>query len=244
MENYKNQQEKNNKMTLNHIAFIMDGNRRWARERGLHPWEGHNEGVKALERIGEHIKKKGIKYMTVYALSVENILKRSKAEVLFHFKLHKKLFRQLIDTDRFMKDGIRFNVIGRVNMLPKDEQELIKQAMEKTRNNDKHVFTACIAYNGQDEIVDACREIIKEGVPAERIGRETIKQHLYTRNIPPPDLIVRTGMDPDMRLSGFLLWDSSYAEFAFTKTYWPALTEKEVDNIIKQFNARDRRKGK
>ena len=232
-----------NMTEINHVAFIMDGNRRWAREKGLHPWEGHNEGVKALDRIGEFIRKKGIKYMTVYALSVENILKRSKAEVLFHFKLHKKLFRDLLDTDRFMKHGIRFNAIGRMEMLPKDEQELIKQCMEKTKNNDKHIFTACIAYNGQDEIVDACRKLIKEGVKPDEVDREMIKKHLYTYDIPAPDLIVRTGMNPDARLSGFLLWDSSYAEFAFTTTYWPALTEEEVGKMIDDFSERKRRKG-
>jgi undecaprenyl diphosphate synthase len=130
-----------------------------------------------------------------------------------------------------------------MDMLPKDEQELIRQCMEKTRNNDKHVFTACIAYNGQDEIVDACRKIVAEGIKPQDIDREMIKKHLYTADIPAPELIVRTGMDPDMRLSGFLLWDSSYSEFAFTKTYWPALTEEEVGKIIDEFDIRKRRKG-
>ena len=116
--------------------------------------------------------------------------------------------------------------------------------MEKTKNNKNHVLNLCIAYNGQDEIVDAVKEIIKKGIPPEKIDRETIKQHLYTKDIPPPDLIVRTGMDPDQRLSGFLLWDSSYAEFAFTKTLWPDFNEQELSEILEQFNSRDRRKGK
>jgi len=175
--------------------------------------------------------------------AVENIKKRSMEEVAFHFGLHKKLFKKLIDTDRFMKDGIRFNVIGRMEMLPKDEQELIKQAMEKTKDNDKHVFTACIAYNGQDEIVDACKKLIEKGVKPEEVDREMIKQNIYTHDLPAPDLIVRTGMDPDARLSGFLLWDSSYAEFAFTKTKWPGLTEEEVGQIIEDYAERKRRKG-
>lgn len=229
---------------INHIAFIMDGNRRWAREKGLHPWEGHNEGVKALERIGEYCRKRGIRYMTVYALSVENIKKREKAEVKFHFRLHKKLFKDLLKSDKFDKEGIRFNVIGRMGMLPKSEQELIKKCMEKTKDNDKHVFTACIAYNGQDEIVDACKKLIEKGVKAEDVDRQMIKDNIYTNDMPAPDLIVRTGMDPDARLSGFLLWDSSYAEFAFTKTKWPGLTTEEVGKMIDDFDLRKRRKGK
>ena len=228
---------------IKHIAFIMDGNRRWAREQGLHPFEGHNKGVDALDRIGEFCRKQGIKYMTVYALSVENIKKRSLEEVAFHFGLHKKLFKKALDSDRFMKDGIKVNVLGRLEMLPKDEKKLINDLMEQTKNNDKHVLNLCIAYNGQDEIVDACRKIMKKGVKPEDVDREMIKNHLYTKDIPAPELIVRTGMDPDMRLSGFLLWDSSYAEFAFTKTYWPGFEEKELAKIIEDFKERKRRKG-
>lgn len=182
--------------------------------------------------------------MTVYALSVENIKKRSLEEVAFHFGLHKKLFKkEVLDSERFMKDGVRLTVLGRLDMLPKDEQELIKECMEKTKDNDKYFLNLCIAYNGQDEIVDAVKELMKEGVKPEDVDREMIKKHLYTRDIPAPDLIVRTGMDPDARLSGFLLWDSSYAEFAFTKTYWPGLTEEEVGKIIDDYGERKRRKG-
>jgi undecaprenyl diphosphate synthase len=232
-------------MTINHIAFIMDGNRRWAKARGLHPFKGHEAGVESFKKIGEFCQKQGIKYMTVYALSVENIKNRTLEEVAFHFNLHKKLFKkEVLDTERFMKDGIRLNVLGRLDMLPKGEQKLIKECMEKTKNNQNHILNLCIAYNGQDEIVDAVKQIIKKGIKPEDIDRETIKQHLYTKDIPPPDLIVRTGMDPDQRLSGFLLWDSSYAEFAFTKTLWPDFNEQELSKILEQFNSRDRRKGK
>jgi len=229
---------------IKHIAFIMDGNRRWAKEQGLPVLEGHKQGANALRRISDYCQERGIKYMTVYALSVENIKKRSAEELAYHFGLHKKYLKEeVLDVDKFNEEGVRFNVIGRVELLPSDEQEMIKQAIEKTKNNDKFVFTVALGYNGQDEIVDAVKHIVDNGVKSSDVTRNMIKDSLYTRDIPAPDLIVRTGMDPDMRLSGFLLWDSSYAEFAFTKTKWPGFSNEELGKLIDDFNQRDRRKG-
>lgn len=231
------------RFSINHIGIIMDGNRRWAKAQGLNTMEGHREGAKTLKKILDSCQKIGVKAVSVYALSAENIKKRPAEELAVHFGLHKDYIKkEILDSDRFLRDGIRFNVFGRIEMLPKDEQEMLKAAMEKTKNCSKLFFNACLAYDGQDEIVDAVNSIIAKGI--KKVDRDVIKQHLYTRDVPAPELIIRTGMSPEQRLSGFLLWDSSYSEFFFTKTLWPAFSEKELIGILEEFSKRDRRMGK
>lgn len=228
-----------------HIAMILDGNRRWAKEKGIPQLEGHLEGLKNVEKIGGFLRRNGIKYFTIYGLSVENIKKRSAEEVAYHFNLHKNYIKKhILDSDEFMKNNVRFVVLGRRDMLPKDEQEMIIEAEEKTKNNDGMQVNVCLAYNGQDEIVDAVKEIVKKGINVDEIDRNTIKENMYSKEIPPPDMIIRTGMKDAKRLSGFLLWDCSYTEFFFTDTYWPALSEEEVTQMIEEFNGRERRLGK
>ncbi|MBD3259570.1 di-trans,poly-cis-decaprenylcistransferase [Candidatus Woesearchaeota archaeon] len=231
--------------SIKHIAIILDGNRRWAKEQGLYSWKGHEKGAETLKEISEHCRKKGIKYLTVYALSAEN-LKRTAEELAVHFGLHKKYIKnEILNNEKFMKDGIKFNVIGNLSKLPKDEQEMIKEAMEKTKDNDEFVFNVCLAYDGQEEIIGAVKELVKKGMKPEDIDREALKKHMYTKDIPAPDMIIRTGMNPEKRLSGFLLWDCSYSEFFFTSTKWPAFTTDELDRHISEFlTHRERRFGK
>lgn len=233
------------KFNINHIGIIMDGNRRWAKGKGLHVFEGHKEGAKTLKRISEFCQKIGIKALTVYALSMENLENRPIEELAYHFGLHKQYIKQeILDTDRFVKDKIKFNVFGRIELLPKDEQQMLEQAIEKTKNFSDFHFNVCLAYNGNDEIVDAVKAIAAKGIKPEEITREAIKEHLYTKEMPAPELIIRTGMNPEQRLSGFLLWDSSYSEFFFTKTFWPDFSEQELTKILEEFSSRDRRMGK
>jgi tritrans,polycis-undecaprenyl-diphosphate synthase [geranylgeranyl-diphosphate specific] len=171
--------------------------------------------------------------------------KRSKAELKVHFDLHKKYIKEeILDSDRFEKDEIQFNVLGRINLLPKDEQLLIEKAINKTKKFSKHIFNVCIAYDGQDEIVNAVKKIINKNINPNAVTKEIIKQNLYTRDIPPPDLIIRTGMNPGKRLSGFLLWDSSYAEMVFRKTYWPDYTPALLRKDINSFSNHKRRFGR
>jgi|SRR3989344_980165 len=227
-----------------HIAIQMDGNRRWGRENKGNELEGHKEGAKTLRKIVDHCKEIGVKILTVYALSAEN-LKRPKEELVVHFGLHKDYIKkEILDSDQFVKNEVRFQVLGRKELLPKDEQELIKKAEEKTKNFSKFMLNVCLAYNGQDEIVDAVKEIIKKGIPKEKISREVIKQNLYTKDIPAPDMMIKTGMNPEKRISAFLLYDSAYTELFFTKTKWPAFSPKELDEMIKDFQNRERRFGR
>lgn len=149
-----------------------------------------------------------------------------------------------MDSDEFIKQGIRFKILGRIEELPKDEQELIRKAEEKTKNCSKWYFNICLAYNGKDEIVDAVKEIIKKGYKPEDITTDLIKAHLYTRDIPAPDMIIKTGMFPEQRLSDFLLFDAGYSELFFTSTFWPDFTPEELDEMIENFKTRERRFGK
>lgn len=230
---------------IQHIGIIMDGNRRWAREKGLKEFQGHEKGAETLKKISEFCRNNGLKYLTVYALSSENLKNRSKEELIVHFRLHKDYMKKhILDTDKAIKDNVRFNVIGKIESLPKDEQKMIKECMEKTKNCKNHVFTVCLSYDGQDEIVDAVKKIINEGIKPEKITRDILKKHLYSYDLPAPEIIIRTGMNGEERLSGFLLWDSSYSELFFTKTKWPDFSSNELIEICNKFNNRERRFGK
>lgn len=231
-----------------HIAIIMDGNRRWARKKNLPEFQGHDEGRKTLEKIMDFcFKLNDIKYLTVYAFSSENLKKRNEEEKKHLFNLFAKGFLDLTNNEIIHKQKIKINVLGKINLLPDEVKEAIKNALERTKDYSDYFLNFCIVYDGQDEIVDAVREIaeeIKEGkIKLDEINRELIKQHLYTKEIPAPDLIIRTGMDKEKRLSGFLLWDSSYSEFYFTKVLWPDFTEEEFLKAIKNFQSRERRLG-
>ena len=227
-----------------HIAIQMDGNRRRGRKNKGNSLEGHRQGGETLKQILEHCKKIGVKILTVYALSTEN-LKRSKEELAFHFGLHKKyLKKHILDSDDFIKNKTKFQVLGRTELLPKDEQELIKQAEEKTKDFDDCIFNVCLCYNGQDEIVDATKRLIQEGVKPEDITREKIKENLYTKDLPPPEMMIKTGMNPEKRISAFLLWDTAYTELFFSSILWPDFSPDELDKLIEEYNQRERRFGK
>ncbi len=222
-----------------HVAVIPDGNRRWARERGLNPSEGHR--VAAEKRMPEILRKAreiGIKYMTIWGLSTENLKKRSKPELDFLFKM----FKQLVDRNlpEFIKDKVRFNVIGRIGELPVDVQGKIKEAKEKTKNFERYYFTLALNYGGRDEILRAINSILQEGL--REVSKEVFSQYLDTYYMPDPDLIIRTGKEK--RFSGFMLWQSEYSELYFSDLYFPDFTADEFEKAILEFAKRERRFGK
>lgn len=229
---------------ITHLAIILDGNRRWARQHALQTFAGHHKGAEVLDNVINFCIKNKIKILTIYALSSKNLANRSKEELAVHFALHKKYLQRELKSERYKKDKIRFNALGRIENLPKDERAIIKEAMEKSRKYKKFTLNACLAYDGQEEIVDAVKKIIAKGIHPEKITEKTIKRHLYTAEFPPPDLIIRTGMNPEQRLSGFLLWDSSYSELHFTKTLWPDFTIEELKEILDDYQQREKRNGK
>ncbi|MBU2577569.1 di-trans,poly-cis-decaprenylcistransferase [Patescibacteria group bacterium] len=223
-----------------HIAIIMDGNRRWASKRGLENSKGHEEGAKNLDKIVERCKELGVKNLTVYTLSTENWRKRTKKEVVGIFDLLLKIIKE--KKESYAKEGIRLFVLGNFQAFPKKVARAIGEMLKIVLKNERIKVNLALNYGGRDEIVRAIQEIIKEGIPADKVNEELVSQHLYTNGQPDPDLIIRTG--GEIRLSNFLLWQLSYSELYFTDILWPDFGPKELDKAILEYQRRQRRFGK
>lgn len=231
-----------------HVAVIMDGNGRWAKSKNRPRLFGHNAGMQAMKQIVITASNLGIKYLTVYAFSTEN-WKRSTEEVSGIFKLIIKY----VDSElkELIKNNVRINILGDYNMLPGDSVRAIDELLDKTRDNDGLVFNIALNYGGRDEIVKAINEIIidrqalaDEGISVDATEDE-VSNHLYTgvlhKNIPDPDLIIRTSGEE--RLSNFLIWQAAYSEMMFTDTLWPDYSPEEFTAMIEKFSHRKRRFG-
>ncbi len=227
---------------LNHIAIIMDGNRRWAKERNLDTKLGHKEGAKTLEKIVRYANSIGIKIITVYAFSTEN-WKRSKEEVgalMLLLQNYLEDYSKRADTE-----NIKINVLGDITPLSNGLQKSINKAIERTKNNTGIIFNIAFNYGGRDEITRAVKiiaEDVKQGkIDIEDIDENLISSNLYTKNLPDPDLLIRTS--GEIRTSNFLPWQIVYSEFYFTNKYWPDFTEKDLDEAIEEYNRRNRKFG-
>ena len=225
-----------------HIAIIMDGNRRWAKDRGLETRDGHKAGAKALEDISSFCNKIGIKYLTVYAFSTEN-WKRSKEEVsalMAILRLHLDSFFKEKD-----KQNIKIKVAGDINGLSKSLQKSVKKAIETTKNNTGLTLNIAFNYGGRPELIKAMKEIateIKENkIDVEDINEELISNHLYTAGQPDPDLLIRTSRE--LRTSNFLPWQLVYSEFYFPDKHWPEFGEEDLLEAIRVYQKRNRRFG-
>jgi len=226
---------------LRHIAIILDGNRRWAQKHALKPWEGHEAGSKTLKKLLKYWVDSDIPYLSLYTLSLDNFIKRSEIEKRFLFHLFKINFRELLEDELIHKGKVKVKILGKWELLPdKELKKLLKEVMEKTKDYDKKTLSFLICYDGQDEIVNAVQKLIGKGV--KKVTPELIKQNLFTSELPPVDLLIRTG--GEKRLSGFLLWDASYAELYFTETLFPDSVPKTFDEAIEEYKNRKRRFGK
>ena len=223
---------------LNHLAIIMDGNRRWAKSNNLSTFEGHSAGYEKLKEVGKWCIGKGIKTLTVYAFSIEN-WNRNEKEVSYLMKLLRNVFND--EVSEFSKLGVRVNVIGSRSKLKKKVLESIDKIQEMTKDNTEGVLNLCINYGGRLEIVEAVKDIVKKGYKGEDITEELIDEHTWFADQPAPDLIIRTS--GEQRLSGFLTWASVYSEFYFPKCTWPEFDESELDKAIEEYNNRHRRFG-
>lgn len=232
----------NNENMPKHIAIIMDGNRRWAREKGLDIKQGHKEGAKTLERIVRYANKIGLPYITVYAFSTEN-WKRAEEEV----KALMLLLQNYLDeySKRADTENIRIKILGDISVLSKGMQKSIESCMERTKDNTGVTFNIALNYGGRDEIVKAVRKIAEdiknEKIKIEDITEETISNSLYTVGQPDPDLLIRTS--GELRTSNFLPWQIVYSEFVFMEKCWPDFEEKDLDEAIKIYQNRNRKFG-
>ncbi len=226
-----------------HIAIIMDGNGRWAKEKGKLRIFGHQAGVKAVRDTLEASVELGIKYLTLYAFSTEN-WNRPKLEVLALMELLVVTLNKEIKT--FQKNGVRLNAIGDLSQLPKNAQSKLQEAIKATENNDKCTLTLALSYSAQHEIVEATRKIASLVAAGELavsdINEETISHQLYTADIPNPDLLIRTS--GEQRISNFLLWQIAYAELFFSPVMWPEFSKEHLFEAIANYQCRERRFGK
>ena len=225
-----------------HVAIIMDGNRRWAKKRGLPSQFGHSEGANTLEKIADVCSELGIEYLTVYAFSTEN-WKRSADEVDYLMKL---LAKNIKDFDKRIKNrDIRFRMIGDINRLNSDLQEGIRAIEERTKDKKGLTVNIAINYGGRAEITYASKKIaedVKNGLlKTEDIDEDVFARYLQTKDSPDPELIIRTG--GESRLSGFLLWQSAYSELYFTEVLWPDFNKEELEKAIIEYNNRKRNFG-
>jgi len=221
-----------------HVAIIMDGNGRWAQERGLPRYEGHRAGTKNIRPVIERFAQYGIPYLTLFAFSTEN-WNRPKEEVRALLRLLSQAVRR--EARRLGAAGIRLRHLGRLDGLPPRLQQQVREAIELTKDNERMTVNVAFNYGGRAEILDAVRRLIAEGVPPEEIDEERFSAYLYSAGLPDPDLIIRTA--GEMRLSNFLLWQGAYAEYYATPVYWPDFGPAEVDKALLAFSRRQRRFG-
>lgn len=222
-----------------HIGIIMDGNRRWAKERGMGASEGHAAGADNLTRIIEACANRGVETVTIYAFSTENFKKRSQKEIATLFEL---LGIWMQRKAKIMKEkGVRLAFLGDLSKLPERLQEKIGHAVDVLKDNERIKCNILMNYGGRPELVNAFKEIVKKGIAADEINEELIEQHLYTKGQTDPDLMIRTG--GEMRVSNFLIWQLSYSELYFTNTYWPDFDEVELDKALEDYAGRQRRFG-
>ena len=222
-----------------HVAIIMDGNGRWAEERGLTRTDGHRAGTQNIRRILHAFASHGVEYLTLYAFSTEN-WERPAEEVKALIEILEDMIRR--ETDELHAEGIRLVHIGRLDRLPNEVQRAISDAIEMTKDNTKFTVALAYDYGGRSEMTQAIRSIVADGIPPSEIDEALVGGYLYTSGIPDPDLIIRTA--GEMRISNFLLWQAAYAEYYSTDVYWPEFDESEVDKAVAAYGRRRRKYGR
>jgi undecaprenyl diphosphate synthase len=221
-----------------HVAIIMDGNSRWARERLLPRVMGHKAGIESIRRVAEAADQRGVRVLTLYAFSTEN-WSRPRDEVDALMALFSDTIRR--EVDELARRGIELRFSGRIHELSSALQDQMRQANERTRISARAILNIAINYGGRQEIVDAVRELAREGVDLTRLEEGELAGRLYTRDLPDPDLVIRTA--GEMRLSNFLLWQAAYSEFYTTPTLWPDFSGNDFDEALASYQRRIRRFG-
>ena len=222
-----------------HVGFIVDGNRRWAKAHGLPKYEGHLAGYNALKDVLLETLSRGVKYASAYVFSTEN-WKRSEEEVGHLMGLLLKILEA--DVPIFIENNVRLRVVGSRSGLSEAILKAIDKAEESTKDLENGELLLCLNYGGHLEIADAVKEIVRSGISSDEVTPELISQHIYAPEVPPCDIIVRTS--GEQRLSNFMLWRSAYSELHFIDKNWPDMTTEDVDEILEEYSRRNRRLGK
>lgn len=225
--------------SVRHLAIIIDGNRRWAKERGLPAFEGHRAGYERMKEAVDWCLDRGIQVLSVYAFSTEN-WNRTQEEVGYLMDLLEDVLTK--EVERYVAHGVRIRVLGRRERLRSSILRAIDTAERKTASNTRATMCICLNYGGRAEIVDACKRIVAEGLSVHEITEDGLTARMYWPEMPPPDLIIRTSGEE--RLSGFLTWWSIYSELYWTSKHWPDFDEVELDKALEAFAIRQRRFGR
>lgn len=228
----------------NHIAIIPDGNRRWAKEKGLKAWDGHEEGAKIIERLVRKAFDLGVKNMSFWGSSLENLQKRPLEEKHALLRIYEKYFQRLSENDDIHKNEARINVIGKwEQQFPNSLKKVIHSCIEKTASYQNYNLNFFLAYSGDDEMVETIKAIAKEKISPENIDAKVIKNHLMTKDLPAVDYLIRTGGEPHLSV-GFMMWDVANSQLYFSEKYFPDFDENEFQKAIEEYQRRERRIGK
>jgi len=237
----------NRKNLPTHLVIIPDGNRRWAKARGLHPWFGHREGAKTLEKILKIVDELDIFCFSFWAASKDNILKRPKKEVSFLLELFRRYFSRLLKEKRIYEKEIKVNIFGDwQKYFPARVKKPMEELIEVTKNHHNYFLNFFMMYDGQEEMLQAIEKIVKksQSQPQLKITSQVLKENLLTKDLPPVDFLIRTGVDDDPHWSaGFMMWDCAYAQLYFTKTLWPDFDKEEFLKALEDYQKRERRFG-
>jgi undecaprenyl diphosphate synthase len=218
-----------------HVAIIMDGNVRWAETRNLSRLEGHRAGTENIRRVVENFVKYQVKYLTLYAFSTEN-WRRPQAEVRELMQILSRVIKR--ETKAMHEKGVRLNHLGRIDRLSERLQNEVRRAIELTKDNKVMTLSVAFDYGSRAEVVNAARQIAREGIDPDTIDEELFGRYLYSAGLPDPDLVIRTA--GELRISNFLLWQSAYSELYFTPVFWPDFDEEEIRKALIAFSERER----
>lgn len=228
----------------NHIAIVPDGNRRWARERGLEPWAGHEAGARNTEALIREARRLGIRELSFWGSSLENLAKRPVLETKALLRIYTEYFGKILEDEDIVREEVCVRFIGHwKEQFPSSLRKLLERIEEKTRNHGRYFLNFFLAYSGVDDVLGAVRGIAREGMAWDKIEEATIKSHLMTAVLPPVDILIRTGGDAHLS-NGFLMWDTADAQLFFSDLLYPDFTKESFGEAVSEYGRRERRFGK
>ncbi len=228
----------------NHVAIIPDGNRRWAKERGMEPWKGHEEGAKNTEKLMLRALELGVKCVSLWGSSLENLQKRPLNEKKALLRIYREYFARLVDNETIHASEVKINFIGRwEDQFPDSLKKVIRECIDRTKKYGKNKLNFFLAYSGDDEMIEAVRKIVDSGKKGVEVTADVIKSNLFTYELPSVDYLIRTGGEPHLS-AGFMMWDLANAQLYFSEKMYPDFREKELEEAIEEYQRRARRLGK